>query len=121
MVAKRWAAMPIVLLAIGSVCGWASTAEPTPPDVGQGDDSLPEFGPGESYHPVVDPTNFTAEVDNPLFPLPPGRTLVYSGTKDGKPALNVFAVTSKTALIEGVTTRVVEDRLFLDGLLEERI
>jgi hypothetical protein len=59
-------------------------------------------------------------VDNQWFPLVPGRTLVYSGTKDGKKALDLFHPSRRTALIDGVRTRVVEDELFLDGVLEER-
>jgi hypothetical protein len=55
-----------------------------------------------------------------LFPLKPGRTLVYTGTKDNKKALNIFHTTSRTKVIDGVTTRVVEDRLYLDTVLEER-
>ena len=82
--------------------------------------ALPKFGPGPAYHPTIKPTDFAASVTNPYFPLTPGRTLVYSGTKDGKKALNIFATTSRTRVIDGVTTRVVEDRLYLDNVLEER-
>jgi hypothetical protein len=45
---------------------------------------------------------------------------VYSGTKDGKKALNIFDPTSRTKVIDGVRTRVVEDRLYLNNGLEER-
>lgn len=78
------------------------------------------FGPGRDYHPNIDPAEFTANVTNPLFPLTPGTTLVYSGIKDGKTALDLFAPSTRTKVIDGVTTRVVEDRLFLGGFLEER-
>ncbi len=81
---------------------------------------LPAYGPGASYHPTIDPASFSATVDNPLFPLVPGRTLVYTGTKDGKRALDIFATTSRTLVVAGVTTRVVQDRLYLNGVLEER-
>lgn len=81
---------------------------------------LPRFGPGRSYHPRIDRSTFTANVDNPMFPLEPGTTLVYTGTKDGKAALDLFAVTSSVITIDGVPARVVEDRLFLDNVLEER-
>src|SRR6478752_5572974 len=81
---------------------------------------LPRFGPGAAYRPHSDPAQFTGHVDNPLFPLPPGRTLVYSGTKDGKQALDLVHASRRTALIDGVRTRVVEDELFLGGVLEER-
>jgi len=82
--------------------------------------SLPVFGPGASYHPHIDPSTFTANVTNEYFPLKPGRTLVYQGTKDGKSAINVFVTTNTTLVVDGVRTRVVEDRLYLDGVLEER-
>ena len=81
---------------------------------------LPRFGPGRSYQPHIRPSDFSPRVDNPWFPLTPGRTLVYTGTKDGKKALDLFAATSRTRMIDGVRTRVVEDRLYLDNLLEER-
>ena len=83
-------------------------------------DDLPAFGPGEQYHPVIEPRDFTSNVDNPWFPLKPGTRLVYEGTKDGKKARNVFIVTSRTKVIDGVKCRVVFDRLFLDGKLAER-
>jgi hypothetical protein len=35
------------------------------------------------YEPVLDPANFSTTIDNPYFPLPVGRTLVYRGVKDG--------------------------------------
>ena len=81
---------------------------------------LPTFGPGASYHPQYHAEDFSPKVDNPIFPLQPGRTLIYSGTKDGKKALNVFAITKRTKVIAGVTTRVVQDRLYLNNVLEER-
>jgi hypothetical protein len=81
---------------------------------------LPRFGPGRSYHPRIDPADFSPDVTNPWFPLTPGRTLVYTGTKDGQKALDLFAATSRTRMVDGVRTRVVEDRLYLSNVLEER-
>ncbi len=81
---------------------------------------LPVFGPGAAYHPAVHPSDFRSDVTNRFFPLPPGRTYVYAGTKDGKKAINVFAPSRRTAVVDGVRTRVVNDRLYLDGVLEER-
>ena len=81
---------------------------------------LPRFGPGRSYHPHVNPADFSPNVTNRYFPLTPGRTLVSTGTKDGKKALDLFAATSRTRVIAGVRTRVVEDRLYLSNVLEER-
>src|SRR4051795_11122281 len=81
---------------------------------------LPVFGPGPDYHPQTKPSDFGPSVTNPLFPLKPGRTLVYTGTKDRKKARDTFTATPRTKVIDGVTTRVVEDRLYLNRVLEER-
>jgi len=78
------------------------------------------FGPGGAYRPTIDPASFSATVDNPYFPLTPGTTNVYTGAKDGKNALNLVAVTSRTRVVDGVTARIVEDRLYLDNVLEEK-
>ena len=68
----------------------------------------------------VDPANFATKIDNPWFPLMPGTTLTYEGTKDDKRAVRVSAVTSKTKVIEGVTCVVVEDKVSLGGSPSER-
>ena len=111
------ALMAALVLALGA--GWTTLAGAAPVTTNAGD-GLPVFGPGKDYHPTINPANFSAHVDNQYFPLEPGTVYVYTGTKDGKAATNVFTVTSKTKLIDGVHTRVVEDRLFLNGRLEER-
>ena len=109
----------IATLTLGLGVGWSTSAGAIPGPTTNGD-GLPVFGQGKDYHPHIDPANFTAHVDNPYFPLEPGTVYVSSGTKDGKAAINVFTVTAKTKLIDGVRNRVVEDRLFLNGRLEER-
>jgi hypothetical protein len=81
--------------------------------------SLPSFGAGADYQPVFDPANFTPNVDNPWFPLEPGSTRIYKGTKDGKPAREVFTPIAQTRVIDGVTCRVVVDKLYLNGKLAE--
>jgi hypothetical protein len=81
---------------------------------------LPVFGPGADYHPDINPARFGPNVDNPWFPLPVGRTYVYSGTKDAKTAIDIVVPADRTIVIDGVTARVVEDRLYLDGFLAER-
>ena len=81
---------------------------------------LPVFGPGSAYQPVIRPSSFTANVSNQWFPLRPGRVLVYAGTKDGKRALDILAPSARTKVIDGVRTRMVEDRLLLNDVLEER-
>jgi hypothetical protein len=109
----RWAGVGVLaVLAAGLVPPSAAGAANSCP--------LPKFGPGGSYHPQIRPASFRPHVDNPYFPLKLGRTLVYTGTKDGKKALNIVYTSSRTRVVDGVTTRVVEDRLYLDNVLEER-
>src|SRR5438552_12317129 len=61
------------------------------------------------YEPVLDPSHFVAVIDNPYFPLPVGRTLVYTGIKDGKTQIDRVTVTSDTKVLEGVTATAVHD------------
>ena len=70
--------------------------------------------------PVFDPNNFVAVIDNPYFPLPVGRTLVYSGVKDGQTQRDTVTVTNQTKVILGVTARVVSDIADHDGAIRER-
>jgi hypothetical protein len=111
---RKVISVPVVLIAALSVTSVAASA-------GTHDSNgLPRFGPGKQYHPEIDPSDFTPNVDNQWFPLTPGTTLTYTGTKDGQAARDVSTVTHKTAIIDGVTTRVVFDQLFLTGQLAER-
>jgi hypothetical protein len=66
------------------------------------------------------PGAFVLRVDNPWFPLRPGTTWVYRGSKDGKPSRDVVTVERGTATIAGVRCAAVRDRLFLNGKLAER-
>jgi hypothetical protein len=117
---RRQTVRVIATLAIALGVTWMSTpAGAVRSGSTTGSDGLPVFGPGKDYRPVIDPSNFSPNVDNPYFPLEPGTVFVSSGTKDGKTAIDIFAVSSATKVVDGVTTRVVEDRNFLNGALEE--
>jgi hypothetical protein len=65
-------------------------------------------------------TATSARVNNPWFPLKPGTIAVYAGVKDGLSAVDVFKVTHKTQVIDGVRCVVIDDRLYLAGRLAER-
>lgn len=106
------AAVTAALALLGLSASTAAAAAPS--------SALPVFGPGPAYHPHLTPADFRPSVTNPWFPLKPGRTLVYTGTKDDQKAFDIFHTTSRTKVIDGVTARVVEDRLYLDNVLEER-
>jgi len=64
---------------------------------------------GTTYAPVLDPALFVSVIDNPYFPLPVGRKLVYAGTKDGQSQIDRVTVTDQTKVILGITTTVVRD------------
>jgi hypothetical protein len=72
------------------------------------------------YAPVLDPANFVAVIDNPYFPLPVGRTLVYTGTKDGQTQIDTVTVTNQTKVILGITATVVSDVATHGGTLLEK-
>jgi hypothetical protein len=75
---------------------------------------------GPSYEPVLDPSNFVSVIDNPYFPLPVGRTLVYKGVKDGQTQEDRVTVTDQTKVVEGITARVVADVAKHNGSLLEK-
>jgi hypothetical protein len=78
---------------------------------------------GNQGGPGFNPHRFGAHsnrVDNPWFPLPVGRTLVYTGTEGGKPAQDIFRITHKTKFVAGVRAAVVNDRVIHGGRVTER-
>ena len=64
---------------------------------------------GTSYAPVLDPARFVTVIDNPYFPLPVGRKLVYTGVKDGQTQIDTVTVTDQKKVILGITATVVSD------------
>ena len=61
------------------------------------------------YHPAIDPRELRATVDNPYYPLVPGRTLEYEETAEGETTIDTVTVTRETKMIAGVECVVVED------------
>lgn len=118
---RRTTAAVTVTLAAFAVCASvAAQATPGTRTAAGGSCALPRYGPGAAYHPHIDPEAFGPNVDNPWFPLRPGTTYVYAGRKDGASAIDVFAPSHHTKVIDGVRTRVVNDRLYQGGVLLER-
>jgi hypothetical protein len=70
--------------------------------------------------PLPSPDQFAPAVTNPWFPLEPGTVFVSRGTEDGDKIRDVFTVTHKTKTILGVKTTVIDDRVYVNGRLEER-
>ena len=63
---------------------------------------------------------FVQRIDNPWLPFKPGNVFVYRGVKDGKRSRDVVTVTTRVRTIAGVRCVAVNDRLYLNGVLEER-
>src|SRR5947208_14143378 len=97
---RFWAAIVFAALA-GTTVFWAPWAWSAP--------SSNTSACGTTYAPVLDPANFVAAVDNPYFPLPVGRKLVYSGVKDGQTQTDTVTVTDQKKVILGITATVVHD------------
>ena len=72
------------------------------------------------YHPTIDPANFTDKITNPYFPLTPGTTLIYQGTRDGVPRKTEMTITKETKVIMGVTCLVIRDVLTSNNQLVEK-
>ncbi len=106
----------LALLAAGCSSGWGASSSSSGLPLG----GVPSSS-GSGYHPVIDPSDFSAKVDNPWFPLTPGSRYTYMGVKDGEPLREAFVVSHDTKVIDGVTCVVVDDQVFLSGKLEERI
>src|SRR5262245_2717668 len=77
-----------------------------------------KLGPAP-YDPVISPSNFVAQIDNPYFPLKPGTTFIYEGQTAAGLEHDEFAVTHNTKVIMGVTCVEVHDTVFTDGVLTE--
>jgi hypothetical protein len=70
--------------------------------------------------PFPSPDRFAPAVTNPWFPLKPGTVFTSRGTEDGDRTRDVFTVTHRTKTILGVRTTVIDDRVYVNGRLEER-
>lgn len=80
-----------------------------------GDGAIPDTVPDFAAASFSNPT----QIDNAYFPLAPGTMRTYTAaTADGTERI-VIEVLEETRQVQGVTCRVVRDRVFLDDLLVE--
>jgi hypothetical protein len=70
--------------------------------------------------PAFDPDNFVSVVNNPYFPLPVGRTLTYTGIKDGQTQRDVVRITDEHKEILGIAVTVVSDIADHNGTILEK-
>lgn len=62
---------------------------------------------------------FTTVSTNPYFPMAVGDQWSYEGEEDGEEVSLLITVLNRMRLIDGVTTRVIEEREWLDDVLLE--
>jgi hypothetical protein len=110
-----------LLTALANACGGGSSESSTQTAAGGA-----TTGPDSSSLPVdgkpfdIDTSGFTTEIDNPYFPLSPGKTWIYRETDaEGAKRKVVVTVTSDTKTIMGIEARVVHDQVTEDGQLSE--
>jgi hypothetical protein len=72
------------------------------------------------YDPSIDPAAFTDQITNSYFPLKPGTTYIYDGTRDAQPRRAEVTVTSETKTITGVKCIVVRDVVTSNNALVEK-
>jgi hypothetical protein len=72
------------------------------------------------YSPSIDPANFVATVDNPLWPLEPGTGFHYKGMRGDVPQTDDEVVTHQTKQILGISATVVRDTVSQHGHPIER-
>jgi hypothetical protein len=97
---RRNALLVLVVIAAAMTIIWVPRASTAP----SGSSAC-----GACYAPVLDPANFVSVIDNRYFPLPVGRTLVYTGIKDGQSQTDTVTVTNQTKIILGITATLVSD------------
>jgi hypothetical protein len=77
------------------------------------------------YAPNIDPAAFTGAkgqanvIDNPYLPLLRGRTLVYTGLKEGEAQTDTVAVTNLKKTIMGLPITVVHEQVTAAGVVRE--
>lgn len=91
------------------------TAPPPPTPTPQPTQAIPITVPDFSAATFGNPTL----VNHTFFPLVPGTALTYLAETEDEVETNVVEVLDATRIVGGVNSRVVRDRVFVDGLLIE--
>ncbi|MDQ3915638.1 MAG: hypothetical protein M3323_09975 [Actinomycetota bacterium] len=101
----------VILIAFGGACDGGGDGPPSRGvDLPQGSEPV-----------ELDPADFTAEIDNPYWPMEPGTRWTYREIdEEGNKLRVVVVVTTRTKKIaNGITARVVRDTVTEDGELIE--
>lgn len=73
----------------------------------------------EPYQPIIDPSNFSAVVNHPYYPLAPGTTMIFRETDGIETRERAITVTRDTKMVMGVKCVVVHDVVALRGEVQE--
>jgi hypothetical protein len=112
--ARAILALGVFCALIGGVSAAAAATQAGPEAAGP-----IKSGAGPGWPATLDPSDFTAGVENPWFPLQPGSEYRYTGLKDQVKMVDVVKVTARTKRILGVRTTVIHDVVRVDGKPEE--
>jgi hypothetical protein len=98
-----------------------ATEKESPADQEKEKKEKPLAAKPDAWTPTLAPVDepFTNIGRNAYFILEPGRQLVYAGKEGGKPTELTITVLDETREIDGVVTRVVEEREVAGGKLAE--
>jgi hypothetical protein len=76
-------------------------------------------GDGGDYEPVIDPTAFVEQIDNPYLPYAVGSRWVYEGMVDGALERTEVEVLDERREVMGISAIVVRDTVYADGEMVE--
>lgn len=74
----------------------------------------------EGYAVTIEPDHFVSSIDNPYFPLEPGRKWVLKGKTVEGNEVDTIEVLDETREVMGVTTTVVLDIVTINGEVHEK-
>ena len=74
----------------------------------------------EIYAPAIAQANFVKTVNNPYYPLKPGRTFTYTGKNEKLSVRKEIVVSKKTRVVMGVTCIEVVDSVWVAGKLAQK-
>lgn len=106
----------LLSLSILAACGGSSNNTPAPTPTPAPAPTDPE----EAIFSVALFSEDSANVTNRYFPLKPGVSMVYEGLNDeGELERVEIGISHETRMVDGVLSRIVVDRAYVDGELEE--
>lgn len=107
------------LLVVGIMAGLMVAGQGCAQQADKGSGTATTEGGGWSDRFDVPKDHFASAGRGTYFVLEPGYQAVYEGQEDGEPTRLVITVTDQTKKVDGVETRIVEEREWHDGKLAE--